>query len=1089
MRRVLKLAAFVLGIACLVDDALGQTSTFGGGSIAGNVRAADGAVLPGVLVEASSPVLIEGVRRAVTDDTGRYDIRVLRPGLYTVTFTLQGYQTVRRESILVEGSAVRTVDQGMVVGSLTDSVVVVAETPLIDVRNTSRQTVMSKELLDRVASGRNPHDLMMLVLAVESSSRYVGGIGPVRPTSAAHGGRPEDQRVNVDGFSTGALVSQAISNLMPNPEFAQEVVIETTSQGAESQTGGVSINYVPRDGGNTMSGSLFASATSGRMQGRNLNRPLVDQGATAQPEQLETLWDVNPGVGGPLVRDRLWFFGSVRSMRTRIRTSQFYNRNAFQPDTYTFLPDPGRPARSVDGAWTDVQGRVTWSLNRANKVAATFGDQRRCLCPAGASPTRAVEAGGNERNPAQRTYQAEWQSTLSSRLVVDVGIQRREIEQGFYPLTAETSGVDAERFAHYPQMIGVTVNNGQGIVANNLQWHGPGPAENFSGGGPFTFSRRPAFWYKASAAYETGPHLFKAGIQDMSGYSDQRSFSITADRYDRPVRYVFSTMNTPQSVTVFSGTADAPWFVRNDLDHDRGIYIQDQFTVGRATILGGLRLDLFKSSFPEQSIPETVFGRPAAAFAGGTNLDWKDWTPRLAAAFDVTGDGTTVLKVTLNKYVQSQSLVGPAISANPLTGGRGILNNFSRGWSDVNGDFVVDCDVSNPQPNLECTNAMSTAVLNVTPTALTDASVRTGWDRRPYNWELSLGMQRQLGPGVGVDVSYFRRWFGNFSVIDDTACVDVAARTGCREAGNYRSYDIAVPIDSRLPGGGGYGLEGFVDPDCTGPAAACGTASPAGIAALTPVNQLVMARDIGARQIENWHGIDASIDVRRRGLVIKAGTSTGRRHRNECEVWARMPEVQGTARPLAMCEMTEPFRTSFKGVAVYLLPSVSVLPDWLVAGLDGVEVAASVQSMPGNEMSANYDMTNPEFTRPCPSSPDTSCSTLGRFPANLTGLAGTRNLSVLLPGTLYDTRHNQVDLKIGRIFRRGRTRLRANVELFNALNASPVLARNNTMGRATTPGTYAATQQRQADGSYNSLWVPTAILQPRFATFSLTVDY
>ena len=259
-------------------------------------------------------------------------------------------------------------------------------------------------------------------------------------------------------------------------------------------------------------------------------------------------------------------------------------------------------------------------------------------------------------------------------------------------------------------------------------------------------------------------------------------------------------------------------------------------------------------------------------------------------------------------------------------------------------------------------------------------------------------MQRQLWEGVGYRRLVFPPLLRKLLVIDDAACVDVAARAGCREAGNYRSYDITVPIDSRLPGGGGYVLEGFVEPDCTAPAATCGTATAAGIASLPPVNQLVMTRDIGARQIENWNGIDASIDVRRRGLVIKAGTSTGRRHRSECDVWARMPDVQGPGRPFAMCEVTEPFRTSFKGVAVYLIPRVSVVPDWLASALEGVDVGASVQSIPGNEMSANYDMTNGEFAKPCPSSvADTTCSTLGRFPANLTVLADTRNISGTVP--------------------------------------------------------------------------------------------
>jgi hypothetical protein len=1088
-RRVMRIVTFAIALVCLASDARGQTSPFGDGSIAGVVRDADGSALPGVVVEASSPTLIEGARSDVTDQAGRYEIRGLRPGLYSVTFTLQSYQTVKRERILIEGAVMRTVDQGLLVGSLADRITVIGDAPLIDVRNTTRQAVYSSDLLDSVASARHAHALAVLVPGVESSARDVGGIGPARPMVAAHGGRPDDQRITVDGFSTGALISQATSNFVPNPEFAQEVVVETTAQGAEPQTGGVTINFVPRHGGNRMSGALYASATNARLQGRNLTPALVDAGATTPPERLETMWDVNPGAGGPIVRDRVWFFAGFRTMRTRMRTSQFYNQHAFQSDNYTFLPDPGRPARSVNGSWTDVQGRVTWSINHANKLAATFSDQRRCLCPSGASPTRAVEAGWNDRNPLQRTYQGEWQSTRSSRLFVEIGVQRREIDLGILPLTAETSGVEAARFASYPQAIGVTVANGQGIVPNNFMFHGPGPADNFSGGGPFTFSTRPTISYRASATYETGRHLFKAGIQHMSGYADQRSNSITLDAYDRPVRYVFSTVDTPQSVTVFSGTVDAPWFVRNDLDHDRGIYFQDRMTTGRVTLTAGVRFDFFKSSFPPQSIPETVFGRAAASFAGGTNLDWKDWTPRLAASFDVAGDGKTAVKVTLNKYVQSQSLAGPAISANPLVGGRGIANNYSRLWFDLDRDFVVDCDVSAPKPNLECTNDISANLLNVTPTPLTDASVRAGWDRRPYNWEFSLGVQHQMWQGGSLDISYFRRSFGNFSAVDDTACVG-ADRTGCREAGNYRSYDVTVPVDSRLPGGGGYELKGFVDPDCTGLAATCSTATARDIAALMPANQLVLTRDIGARQIENWNGVDVSVNVRARGLFVRAGTGTGRRYSNECEVWARLPEVQGLARPFSMCEIREPFRTSVKGAATYILPRIPAVPGWLATVLEAVEVAGSVQSIPGNELSANYDMTTGEFARSCPSPvADTSCSTLGGFPANLTRPADTRNISVLLPATLYDTRHHQLDLRVGRTFRGSGVRTRVSLLVFNALNASPVLARNNTIGQAAVPGTYATSQQQQADGSYNSLWVPTAILQPRFATLSVAVDF
>jgi hypothetical protein len=141
-------------------------------------------------------------------------------------------------------------------------------------------------------------------------------------------------------------------------------------------------------------------------------------------------------------------------------------------------------------------------------------------------------------------------------------------------------------------------------------------------------------------------------------------------------------------------------------------------------------------------------------------------------------------------------------------------------------------------------------------------------------------------------------------------------------------------------------------------------------------------------------------------------------------------------------------------------------------------------------MAANYNMTNTEFARPCPSTlPDTSCSTRGQFLANMTQGANTRNVNLLLPATRYDERHHQVDLRLGKRIQLGRTRMAVNLDVFNVFNANPVLARNNTLGQDTKPGAYATAQQQQADGGYNSLWVPTSVLPPRLAKFSLTFDF
>jgi hypothetical protein len=298
-------------------------------------------------------------------------------------------------------------------------------------------------------------------------------------------------------------------------------------------------------------------------------------------------------------------------------------------------------------------------------------------------------------------------------------------------------------------------------------------------------------------------------------------------------------------------------------------------------------------------------------------------------------------------------------------------------------------------------------------------------------------------------------------------------------------------VDSRLPNGGGYILPGFVDFDCTGPFASCASSDARPIASLTPMNQFRMVSDLGAKQVERWNGLDVSVRTRaKNGVHLQAGASTGRRYTNECEVWRPLPEVQGLNRPFSNCEVSEPFRTAFNGMAAYTLPRFASLPRGLTRVFEDVLLAATFQSIPGIEMSANYNMTNLEFQRACPSdSADTSCSTLGRFVSNAGGQNDTRNVSILRPASRYDDRHNQVDARIGKVIGLGRTRTSLHLDVFNLFNANPVLGRNNTLGQSGTPGSYEAAGEPQADGSYNSLWVPTNVLLPRVWKISARFDF
>ena len=1086
-RRIHVLRTVIVTLALWVPvEAAGQSSA-GSATIEGTVRDASGAALAGVTVEVASPALIEGQRRTTTNAGGRYAITGLRPGTYTVTFSREGFTSHRREGVEANATGVFEVSADMQTGPVAETVTVRSSSQPVEARSTPRQIVLTQEQLDRLPFSRSPTTLAAVLPGTTCSIRDVGGLAVTfGQTCTAHGGSGGDQRITMDGMNLGVVQSPDISNFSPNSEAIQEVVIETAASGAAWSTSGVKINFIPRDGGNRFQTSLFATAAFGRMQSRNLSQELIDQG-TSVPDVLDSTVEINPVIGGPIVADRLWFSGSFRAHTVRILTNQYFNHNAFHvggPESWVYVADTTRQARSRDARSTDIYGRLTWQVNSRNRVAIMFSNQDKCECPGGVSATRTPEAAFNDRNPLQRTIQPEWRSPLSDRLMLEFVGQVRDIEQGATPLTPDSSGVSGELFQNYGQLIGVTINNGTGILPNNFTYHGPGPAPpDPTAGGPFTLARRPASAYHASMTYLNGVHTFKLGVQDTFGKVTVARYSTSFDQQGRQVRYTFATPYEPLSVTAYT-----PSFTRNDLDHDLGVYVQDQWSLNRLTLNLGARLDWFKTSYPAQEIDATLYGRPAATFDAGTSLDWKDVTPRFGLAYDLTGKGRTALKFAINKYVQSQGLNGIGISGNPLSNGRGITNNVTRGWRD-DGNYLVDCDIYNTAINGECTSAVSNSIFNTVPTVLMDEATRYGWGRRPNNWELMFGVQHELWAGMLLDAAYYSRRFGNHIVSDDTACVRIGG-TGCRDAVNYRYYDLAVPVDSRLPGGGGYMLEGFVEPDCSGASATCTSA--ASLAALTPENQLVRPKEAGAPQIEHWNGVDVSVRMHRNGLFLLGGVSTGRRYLNECEVWARFPEVQGNNRPFSFCEVNEPFRTAIKGLAGYTLPRFSSLPAWLASTFDDVSLAAIVQSTPGGEMTANYNMPNAEFVRPCPSAEttgDTSCSTLGRPLANMTRSTDTRNVVLVAPGTLFDERHSQIDLRLGKVLSFGRTALAVNMDVFNLLNGNAVLARNNTLGQSRNPGSYAATREPQADGGYNSLWVPTSVLMPRVAKVSLTFDF
>src|SRR6187455_315981 len=306
---------FMLVLACLVlvpVDALAQSE------IAGVVKDASGSVLPGVTVEASSPALIEKTRAAVSDGDGKYRIISLRPGTYTVTFSIAGFSTVVREGIELTSNFAATVDAEMKVGALNETITVTGESPIVDTQSITSRTVMTREVMDALPTGRNIQAIGIMIPGTQLSlggggalSRDVGGSGSLQQSPLSYRGSVASVQT-VEGMRMNNLcgVGQYSGNYWNDGMFS-EISYSTGADSAEMGQGGLRINMIPKDGGNTFRGSVFANFTGESWNGDNLTPDLEARGLT-NVSKVHKIYDFNPSFGGPIKRDKLWFQATFR---------------------------------------------------------------------------------------------------------------------------------------------------------------------------------------------------------------------------------------------------------------------------------------------------------------------------------------------------------------------------------------------------------------------------------------------------------------------------------------------------------------------------------------------------------------------------------------------------------------------------------------------------------------------------------------------------------------------------------------------------------------------------------------------------------
>jgi len=644
---------FCVGLAAL--PAFAQT----GSSIAGIVRDSSGGVLPGVTVEASSSALIEGSRSTVTDNDGSYRIENLRPGQYNVTFTLTGFRTVKREGINLPVSFTATVNADLTVGQLAEAITVTGESPLVDVSRSVSQSVMSRATLDTIPTGKDPFAVGQLIAGVTTATPDVGGTQVMQqPTLQVHGSSNNDNVFMVDGVQIQHIgFGGNQTGFYFNDGLMEEISYQTSSLPAEAPVGGVQINMIPHDGGNAFHGGFFATGGNSSLQSDNLSQDLIDLGFKKQ-NRVKSVYDLNFTLGGPIKRDQLWFFGTLRR----------WSANNYLGNTFTSTGD-----QAVDDQHlTDATIRLTYQATKNNKFSFHYD---RSIKWRGHRPNNWLSANINDPisdvvQTTQLNYIGEikWSSPISNRLLAEASIFTLPVNYtlGFEPDAAPGA------YATFDQIRSTISGVSPRMDTNSARM----------------------FTYSGSLAYVTGSHALKVGATVRTGWS-QELFTIRGDILQ------ITSNGVPNSVRLVNTPSG-----HKESGVNTGLYIQDSWRFGRVTLNPGLRYERFVMSIPAQSAPAGTWV-PARDFAAQDGLvNWNTISPRFGVSWDVLGDGRTALKAGVSRYDRQEGIT----IIQPLN-----LRNIAFEtcpWNDTDGDLIA-------QPNeivmSRCSGSLQPSLGNVDP--------------------------------------------------------------------------------------------------------------------------------------------------------------------------------------------------------------------------------------------------------------------------------------------------------------------------------------------------------------------------------------
>jgi hypothetical protein len=1150
------------------------------GTIAGTIRDAQDAVLPGVTVEATGPALI-GTRTTVSDDRGQYRITNLPVGDYTVVFSLSGFQRLQRDNVVLTSGFTANVSPVLGVGSLQETVQVTAASPVVDVQNARQAVTFSGEQLQELPTSRNIVSLLGLTPGIGSSYRpgtaygiCSGGVGTFCGPAVQAFDQGEELggslltsqgQIKVDGMvlNSNASLTQSVAGgpivgmlggYMADIANAQEISIQLSGALGESETGGATINIVPRTGGNRYAGNFNTTYTTNAWFAKNDS---AYEGINVT-NPVKYNYDVSGAYGGPIRRDRLWFYSVVRDQgKEQVPGGgEFFPNLHYGKWGYNYQPDRPAGVLSYTNRWQNVNARFTLQATEKDRFNIFWDEQNFCQdpCHGMVATFVAPEAWWSVQVKPNRLQQVSWTNPLTNRILLEsrMSITRQDNRTDRHlewrnpteiPRVSE-SGTTAGGDAVAPR-----VNNGAGgafpLASGSLN------TDLIGTGSRAQRIDSDNFRMNASASYVTGTHNFKIGYDGAviaQALFNQANDPRMTYNYTQPTTAVCNPFVNP-ALTACGNTHLGNQFVGPQFNtfeeqnnyfrrprpasvvintgkgrvaerlNTHAFFAQDQWTFKRLTLSGALRYDRATSGYESTCVGPDVFVPADLAYCTGEHdgVSFNDVSPRWGAAYDLFGNGRTAIKFNYGKYLGQAALTGVYAAANPA---RRTVNQVTVNWDDLNGNRIVDCDITGmlaearrrqanrvPNPNTvsggaECPSFTGTSdtlrfgrspfvldaegslpglaltqcglTFGVLPAVLQYCeaygdSLVDGWGRRDYRWQSGLGIQHELLPRLSVELTWNRRRTSNVTVTDrlGQGCDRFLANIDVRSCNqmfldythpDYHFYSYVAPRDPRLPGGGGYrvtGLNTINNPQST----------------TGPQVQTFMEE-----RRSTWHGIDTNFVWRGPGgLRLNGGTSSGYSNLNTCYAALDNPDSRGRDGDYrGGCDSVNPWNTRINGTFSYVIPWVDVLTSGVFQGFRGVSRSATVEDVHKSQVIWEPGSVS-RLNDPCTGTVAVEGS--GCFGVDRN--SATQDINVLMPNELFGERIMLFDLKLAKNIRFGNRRVTIGVDIFNVFNSDAITAYENDF----------ILPENLAPGEENPWGQPTSLVSPRFAQFSLQVNF